>query len=106
MWAQRGETFVVLYPATRQAHLFAAVAASGWNKAAAYRADLALVRAGQLDAAPAGTSASAGEGYRYLGMAWDAAQSGQPVVARSYLRHARAAGANPIEVNWIGAVIG
>ena len=105
MWATRGNAFFVLYPAGRQAALAGAVTGSGWNRKAAYGRELALLRAGQLDASPAGTPASASAGYRYLGLAWDAAQLGQAAVARAYLRQAAAAGANPIEVRWVGAVI-
>ncbi len=106
MWALRGQAFAVLYPVSRQEKLSAVLAASRWNKTAAYTEDLALLRAGKLDAAPAGTPASASEGYRYLGMAWDAAQIGQTTAARAYLQSATSAGANPIEVRWVGAVIG
>jgi hypothetical protein len=106
MWALRGQAFSVLYPAARQARLSAVLAASGWNKIAAYAQDLALLKAGRLDAAPAGTPASASEGYRYLGMAWDAAQLGRTTAAHSYLQSATSAGANPVEVRWVGAMLG
>jgi hypothetical protein len=106
MWALRGNTFIVLYPPSRQAALSAVVAASGWNKAAAYAHDMALLKAYQLDASPAGTPARASAGYRYLGLAWDAAQAGQTAVARGYLWSATHVGANPIEVRWVGAAIG
>jgi hypothetical protein len=106
MWALRGQAFVVLYPASHQTRLSAVVTASRWNKIAAYTQDLALLKAGRLAAAPASTPASASEGYRYLGMAWDAAQLGQTAAARAYLRSATSAGANPTELRWVGAVIG
>jgi hypothetical protein len=106
MWALRGRAFAVLYPASHQARLSAVLTASRWNKIAAYTQDLSLLRAGKLDAAPAGTSASAGAAYRFLGMAWDAAQLGQTSAARAYLQSATSAGANPIEAGWVGAVIG
>ncbi len=106
IWAQRGYTFMVLYPPSRQAALAAALAASGWNKVAAYAHDLALLKAYQLDASPAGTPASASGGYRYLGLAWDAAHLGQTSAARAYLRLATRAGANPIEVGWVSTAIG
>jgi hypothetical protein len=106
MWAQRGYAFFVLYPASRQPALSAVLAASRWNRAAAYAKDLALVRAGRLDASPTGAPASTSDAYRYLGMAWDAAQLGRTAAVRSYLQAATRAGANPIEARWIGAVIG
>jgi hypothetical protein len=106
MWALRGQAFAVLYPASHQTRLSAVVTASRWNKIAAYTQDLALLKAGRLDAAPAGTPASASEGYRYLGMAWDAAQLGQAAAVRSYLQSAASAGANPTELRWVGAVSG
>lgn len=105
IWAERGNAFVVLYPPSRQAALAAAIAASGWNQAAAYTRDMALLKAYQLDASPAGTPASAGAGYRYLGLAWDAAHMGQSTAARAYLQMATRAGANPIEVQWVRAEI-
>jgi uncharacterized protein len=106
MWALRGQAFVVLYPASHQAKLTAVLSASRWNKIAAYTQDMALLKAGRLDAAPAGTPASASDGYHYLGMAWDAAQLSRRATARSYLQSATSAGANPIEVRWVGALIG
>ena len=106
MWAERGNAFAVLYPASHHGALSAILAAAGWKKATAYRQDLALLRTNQLDASPAGTPASARDGYRYLGMAWDAAQLGDRSAARSYLRSASQAGANPIEVGWVASAIG
>jgi hypothetical protein len=101
MWAQRGYAFMILYPSSRQAALTKILAASAWNKMAAYKRDLALLRAYQLDASPAGTPQSASAGYRYLGMAWDEAQMGRRTAAQTYLDLAARAGANPIEVRWI-----
>jgi hypothetical protein len=101
MWALRGNTFIVLYPASRQAALTTIIAKSGWNQTAAYKHDLAMLRAYRLDASPAGTPRSAATGYRYLGMAWDEAHMGQHPAARTYLDLAVRAGANPVEVTWI-----
>lgn len=106
MWATRGNAFFVLYPASRQTALDDAVVAAGWNRKAAYARDLALLRSGRLDASPAGTPVSASAGYRYLGLAWDAAQLGQAASGRAYLRLATAAGTNPVEVRWISDAIG
>lgn len=107
MWAQRAYSFFVLYPASRHAALAGAVAAAGWDKAAAYTRDLARVRAYQEDVIPTGAPASASAGYHYLALAWDAAQAGQSLAAaRAYLRQATRAEANPIEVRWISAEIG
>ena len=106
MWAQRDYAFFVLYPASRRTALSAVLTTARWNKTAAYTKDLALLRAGQLDASPTGAPTSAAEGYRYLGMAWDAAQLGQASTARSYLKRAASAGANPIEMRWVSAAIG
>jgi hypothetical protein len=105
MWKLRGGTFIVLYPPARQAALNAAISASGWNKVAAYAHDLALVQATQVDVTPAGTPASASAGYRYLALAWDSAQMGRAAAARTYVRQAAQAGANPIEVGWVSAAI-
>jgi predicted double-glycine peptidase len=105
MWAWRGYTFVVLYPAGRQGTLSRALATARWNKVAAYTQDLALLRTRQLDASPAGTPASASEGYRYLGMAWDAAHLGQATAARVYLQLATSAGADPLQVRWVTEAI-
>ncbi|MGH2347763.1 MAG: C39 family peptidase [Chloroflexota bacterium] len=105
MWAQRDYAFFVLYPASHQAALTTVLAASRWNRAAAYAKDLALVREGQLDVIPTGAPTGAAEGYRYLGMAWDAAHMGQASTARSYLKQAAGAGANQIEMRWVSAAI-
>ena len=105
IWALRGQAFVVLYPASHQAALSSIVARSGWDRAAAYAEDLALVRAGQLETSPAGTPGSASEGYRALAMAWDAAQLGRAATARAYLGLATSGGANPIEVGWVAGSI-
>ena len=105
IWALRGQAFAVLYPASHQAALSSIVAASGWDGEAAYAKDLALVRAGQLDASPAGTPASAHDGYRALAMAWDAAQLGRSSTARAYLGLATSGGASPIEVGWVAGAI-
>ena len=105
IWALRGYAFVVLYPAAHQAALSLIVARSGWDRAAAYAEDLVLVRAGQLDASPAGTPASVSEGYRALAIAWDAAQLGRAATARAYLGLATSGGANPIEVGWVARAI-
>lgn len=106
MWALRGDCFIVLYPPARQATLTALFAATGWNRSSAHARDLAALRAGTLDASPAGTPAGAAMGYRALGMAWDAAQMGRIAAARAYLDQAARAGANPIQVRWVGAEIG
>ena len=105
IWALRGQAFAVLYPASHQAAVSSIVAASGWDRAAAYAEDLALVRAGQLDASPAGTPANAQDGYRALAMAWDAAQLGRSSTARTYLGLATSGGANPIEIGWVARAI-
>jgi len=101
MWAQRGYVFMILYPASRQAVLTKILAASGWNKTAAYTRDLVLVRAYQLDVSPVASPQSAQAAYRYLGMAWDEAHLGQHAAANTSLNLATRAGANQIEVGWI-----
>jgi hypothetical protein len=105
MWAQRGYGFIVLYPASRAAALASALTAAGWNRTAAFARDLDLVRAGEEDVTPAGAPASASSAYRYLALAWDAAQLGRAAEARAYLQQATRAGANPIEARWISAEI-
>jgi hypothetical protein len=105
LWAQRDYAFIILYPASRQAALNATLSAAGWNKAAAFRQDLALLQAGQLDASPAAAPAATRSAYRLLAQAWDEAQLGQAAPARATLRQATRAGANPIEVRWINAEI-
>lgn len=106
MWSQRGYAFVVLYPPARQARLSAILTASHWDRGAAYRRDLALLRAYQLDPSPAAAPASTSGAYRSLGLAWDAAYLGEATAARAYLGQAVKAGANPIEVRWVGTAIG
>jgi hypothetical protein len=106
MWALRGNMFVVLYPAAKAALLGRLLASVRWNKVAAYGHDLALIQSGGLDTRPAGTPASAAPAYLNLALAWDAAQMGRAAMARAYLRMAVAAGANPLQANWVGATIG
>jgi hypothetical protein len=103
LWALRDNAFTVLYPASRQAAVSASLSASGWQKAAAYQHDLAMLQAYRLDPTPASAPAAAGSGYRYLAMAWDEVQLGRASAARAYLRQASLAGANPVEVRWVGA---
>jgi hypothetical protein len=106
LWAERGYAFIVLYPAARQATLSAAVTAAGWNRAVAFRHNLALLATSQLDASPASAPAGSAGAYRALAMAWDEAQLGNRPAARAYLQHAVRAGANPVEVRWITQAIG
>ena len=106
LWALRDNAFVVLYPATYQAAVSTSLSASGWQKTGAYQHDLAMLKAYQLDPSPTSAPASASSAYRYLAMAWDEAQLARVPAARAYLRQASLAGANPIEVRWIGAELG
>jgi hypothetical protein len=106
LWAQRGSAFIVLYPASRQAALNAVVSTAGWNKVAAFKHNLALLAASQLDASPASAPVSTAGVYRALAMAWDEAQLGNRTAARPYLQQAVRAGANPIQVSWIKQEIG
>ena len=109
IWTQRGEGFMVLYPASRQALLSAVLAAAGWAKTRAYQADLARLQARLRRGEPSqgfGGGLAPIRGYRYLGLAWDEAQLGQGAAARQALRLAAQQGANPIEVRWIAGEIG
>ena len=105
LWALRGNAFILLYPSTRQAAVTASIRAANWQKQAAYTRDLALLKSNQLDASPASAPVSSAAAYRYLAMAWDEAQLARAPEARAYLTQATRAGANPIEVRWIGAEI-
>jgi hypothetical protein len=106
LWAARDYAFIVLYPAARQAALSAMLTAAGWNREAAFRHNLALLAADQLDASPASAPALRAGAYRALAMAWDEMQLGNRTAARAYLRQAVGAGANPVEVRWISQAIG
>jgi uncharacterized protein len=105
LWAERGNAFMLLYPASRQAAVSASTSTAGWQKAAAYKRDLTLLAANQLDPSPASAPASSAAAYRYLALAWDEAQLARAPEARAYLKQAANAGANPIEVRWISAEI-
>ncbi len=105
MWSRSGNGFIVLYPAARQARLGAVLGAAKWNKIAAYRHDLAQLKAGRRHSVGVGMPASLAKGYHYLGMAWDEAQLGLKKAAVAHLRMAVSGGANPIEVNWIRAAL-
>ncbi len=103
MWASDDRTFLVLYPSSRRAEVDAIVAAAGWNKARAYRQNLAWLRArlsGSVQQDPSWT-ASLVPGEGYLRLAWDEAQLGQTAAARLSLQRARAQGATPTAVGWI-----
>jgi hypothetical protein len=103
LWALRDNAFTILYSSSRQAAVTAALSASGWQKAGSYQRDLALLQAYKLDPNPASAPASADAAYRSLAMAWDEVQLAHAPQARAYLQQASRAGANPVEVRWIGA---
>ncbi len=105
LWALRDNAFMVLYPPAYQAAVSASLSASGWRQVDAYQHDLALVKGYQVDVTPASAPASAATAYHYLAMAWDEAHLAHATEARTYLRQASLAGANPILVRWIGTEI-
>jgi uncharacterized protein len=105
MWMHTGNAFIVLYPAARQGKLRAVLSAAKWHKAAAYRADLARLKADRHVAAPLGAPAGVAHGYHYLALAWDEAQLGDKKDAEAYLQKAVAGGTNPIEANWVRSAI-
>ncbi|MGH2389999.1 MAG: C39 family peptidase [Chloroflexota bacterium] len=105
IWTRTGNGFIVLYPSSLQSKLAAVLAAAKWSKSAAYRRDLAQLKAGRRHTAGVGMPAELVKGYHYLGMAWDEVQLGHKSAAKAYLRLAVSGGANPIEVGWIRAAI-
>lgn len=109
IWTTNSRRFIVIYPPSRQTAVQRILAASGWDKAAAYQADLTRQ---ELRQAPRATSANDvlrnanyRQGYGALNLAWDQLQLGQYDAARASLRTASAADANPVVINWIAQLL-
>jgi uncharacterized protein len=109
IWTTNSRRFIVIYPPSRQTAVERILAASGWDKTAAYQADLTKQ---ELRQAPRATSANDvlrnatyRQGYGALNLAWDQLQLGQLDAARASLRTASAAHANPVVINWIAQLL-
>ena len=82
------------------------LASAGWDKAVAYRADLAKLQA-KLNASVQAASEPFGPGYGFhqayglLNVAADEFELSEPTLAQAELAKASAQGANSVAVTWV-----
>jgi len=109
LWAVSNNRFIVLYPSSKAPLLDAVLASAGWDRARAYRGDLAKTEARLRSGKPPVTGMAAAPGafkyYSYLNIAWDDMELGRYAAARRQLRQAAAHGANPLMVSWVAREI-
>ena len=105
-WQVTDKRFIVIYPPAKAQLLNAVLAAAGWDKTAAYRADLAKLQ-GELTASVQAASEPFGPGYGFhqayglLNVAADEFELAQPTLAQAELAKASAQGANSTAVQWV-----
>ncbi|MGH2408916.1 MAG: hypothetical protein ACRDGS_00970 [Chloroflexota bacterium] len=90
----------MLYPPARQALLNAVLATARWDRATAFRQDLAHEYALLKGKAADLTGYGSLRNYS-LSIAWDDLQLNRLAAARQALQQARHLGANPIVIGWI-----
>jgi uncharacterized protein len=103
IWASSNNRFYVIYPPDREPLLKDVLASTGWDPTSSLLADVAIQQArldGGQTAGPAGWTFR--KGYGAMSLAWDNLQLGELTAARSALEFAKAQGAAPILVRWIG----
>ena len=106
IWATNNGRFMVLYPPSKAPLLRSVLASAGWDRAAAYQADLAkLQRRLAQHQQPSDTYNRYWKGYSSLALAWDELQLAQFDSARASLNDAATQHANPVVVGWIAAEI-
>ncbi len=101
MWSTQGQRFMVIYPPSKEAVVQSVLADSGWNKDAAYRADIAKLRKRMVQMPGGLDNGRCMQSFGALSMAWDQMELGHLDVARAALADAAEHGANPVVVNWI-----
>jgi len=99
IWARGNQRFMVIYPPAKQALVTATLASAGWNKQAAYQADLIKPPPSAPPDAPHGGPRF--KGGSSLGKAWDHIQLGDVATARDEIQQAAKDGANPQMVSWL-----
>ena len=98
------QRFMVVYPPAKQPLLNAVLASVGWDKTAAYQADMAK----QLERAKNPAAASPRpfrRGEAGLGQAWDQIQLGNLEAARAAIQQATSQGADPLMVGWLNQAL-
>lgn len=109
IWNTNSRRFIVIYPPSRQAAVQATLAASGWDKATTYQADLTKQEQRQTPHTSVANAAFRNsdyrQGYGALNLAWDELQLGQFDAARASLKTAASGHANPVVVNWIAQLL-
>jgi hypothetical protein len=106
IWATNSGRFILLYPLAKQEAVQTMLASAGWDKVAAYQADLTKLQRRLTLNQPSGDGASHfWQGHGALAIAWDYLEMGQPAAARSALANATAQGANQVVINWIAGAI-
>jgi len=102
IWQRGNQRFMVIYPPAKEPLVNAVLASVGWNKQAAYQADL-LKQQNPLPDAP--QPAFFRPGDRLLGHAWDHIQLGDIATATAEIQQAGSAGANPLMLGWLKGAI-
>jgi hypothetical protein len=105
IWATNSRRFIVLYPASKEGAKNAIIASSGWDKNAAYQADLEKLQR-RLDMwKPRSADGNFRQHFGVLAVTWDEIELGNLDAAASSLREAQAGGANPIVVGWLSQAL-
>lgn len=100
IWQSTNRRFMVLYPPARGPLLQAVLAAAGWDRAGAYRQDLAHLQALLAGKARDLTGYGSHRNY-FLSIAWDEIQLRRFTAARQALQQATRAGANATVTGWV-----
>ena len=106
IWATNSGRFILLYPLAKQTVVQTVLASAGWNKVAAYQADLAKLQRRLTLRQPSNDGASHyWRGNGALAIAWDYLEMGQLTAASSALADATTQGANQVVINWIAGAM-
>ncbi len=98
--------FMVIFPTAKQPLLLAVLAANGWDKKAAYQADLAKLQNFRQPLGSAlGAYAGGRGGYSQLSLAWDQMELGNVDAANAALDAAIQQGAKQPTTDWIRQAI-
>ena len=98
------QRFMIVYPPAKQPLLNAVLASVGWNKAAAYQADI-IRQQTQQPTDPGAPRGFFRPGDRSLGLAWAQLQIGDLAAAKAALQQATAQGANPLMATWVSQAV-
>ena len=105
LWERGNQRFMVIYPPAKESLLNAVLASVGWNKKAAYQADLVKQLNPQNRPPDYGPPNVQFRGSSSLFKAWDHIQLGELDTARAEIQEAVQAGANPLMVGWLNQAL-